>query len=360
MTEAPSARQARGSARFVPRSAPCYPGQVLLSDIRGQNPAIAALTRALASDRLAHAYLFDGPGGVGKQRAALGLGLSTLCPERPGHGCGKCSVCLRVLAGNHPDVRVFTPRDEGARNLQVETLRNDVLPVAQYAPFEGKATFLVFPDADISFPEQHPEAANALLKTLEEPRSRVHFVLLSARPERLLVTIRSRCQRVRFGRLPPLVLEHVLESAGVPQAEWETAIALADGRADRALAMAEDGRGKALLERALHIDATLERGSPGRLISLSEELCKADDLALIVEMLSIFYRDVAASALGVEPRGLLLSSERERVDAQAQKLGAGRASARVRELGQLGELFAKNANPQITLDNLLLTLRRVS
>ena len=250
----------------------------LLSDIRGQNPAMQVLGRALTTDRLAHSYLFEGPSGVGKQKAALGLALSALCPNAPRKGCGTCNVCTRILGGNHPDVRVFRPRDEGARNLSVETVRETVLPVAQFAPFEGKTAFLIFPDADVSFPEVHPEAANALLKTLEEPRARVHFVLIAERPDRLLVTIRSRCQRVRFGRLPPLVLEHVLETAGVPQAEWEAAVALADGRADRALSLVQDGRGRALLEKALHIDTVIERGATGRLIELSEQLAKAEDL----------------------------------------------------------------------------------
>jgi DNA polymerase-3 subunit delta' len=332
---------------------------VLLSEIRGQNPAVGVLTRALATDRLAQAYLFEGPSGVGKQRAAFGLALAKLCPQKPGKGCGECPVCARILRGSHPDVRVFGPREEGARNISIESLRADVLPFAQYAPFEAQAAFLIFPEADVSFPEQHPEAANALLKTLEEPRPRVHFVLLAERPDRLLVTIRSRCQRVRFGRLPPLVLEHVLESASVPQDDWETAIALADGRADRALMLVQEGKGKALLERALRIDATVERGATGRLIELSEELAKAPDLSLVLDMLAIFYRDVAACALGVEPRELFLRHERERVAAQAHKLGAGRASARVKLLGTLGELFARNANPQITLDSLFLELARV-
>lgn len=332
---------------------------MLLSDIHGQNPAMQVLGRALATDRLAHSYLFEGPSGVGKQRAALALGLAALCPNAPKKGCGTCSVCTRILGGNHPDVRVFRPRDEGARNLSVETVRETVLPVAQFAPFEGKTAFLIFPDADVSFPEVHPEAANALLKTLEEPRPRVHFVLIAERPDRLLVTIRSRCQRVRFGRLPQLVLEHVLENAGVPQAEWETAIALADGRADRALSLVQDGRGKALLERALHIDATLERGATGRLIELSEQLAKAEDLGLVVGMLSIFYRDVAAAALGMPPSSLSLQNQRDRIAEQAQKLGAARSSARVQKLGELAELFQRNANPQITLDSLLLELRRV-
>src|SRR5690554_6974860 len=113
----------------------------------------------------------------------------------------------RIRRGNHPDVRVFRPRDEGARNLPVEVIREQVLPVAQFAPFEASGAFLIFPEADVSFPEAHPEAANAFLKTLEEPPKGVHFILLAERPDRLLQTTRSRCQRVRFAPLAPDLLE---------------------------------------------------------------------------------------------------------------------------------------------------------
>lgn len=333
---------------------------MLLSHLRGQNTAVSVLERALTRQRLAHAYLFEGPSGVGKERAAMGLAKAALCLARPGKGCDHCGVCARVDAGNHPDVRVFRPRAEGHRNIQVETLRQDILPVAQFAPFEGQSAFLIFPDADLSFPLSHPESANALLKTLEEPRPHVHFVLLSERAEQLLVTIRSRCQRVRFGRLPPLVLEHVLETAGVPQAQWETAVALSEGRADRALALAQDGHGKHLLERALRIDACLELGLKGRLIELSEELSKADDLMLVLDMLITFYRDVAASALSAQPSKLMLREAQERVQAQAAKLGPARAAARAQKLAEVAQLTARNANTQIVLDHLLLELRTVS
>jgi DNA polymerase-3 subunit delta' len=264
-----------------------------------------------------------------------------------------------VRAGNHPDARVFAPRDEGNRNLPVETLRQEILPVAQYAPFEGPAAFLIFPDAEVSFPPQHPEAANALLKTLEEPRPNVCFILLSERPDRLLPTIRSRCQRVRFARLPPLVLEHVLEEAGVPQDHWDAALALADGRADRALAMAREGLASSLLEHALRIDRTLERGAPGRLVELSEQLTKHEHLPLLLDTLATFYRDVAACALSVEPSRWYFRKEREQIEACAARLGAGRAAARAQKLGELPELLARNANAQIALDDLLLSLRDV-
>ena len=290
----------------------------------------------------------------------MALGKARLCQTNPGRGCGRCSVCTRVDAGNHPDVRVFRPRAEGARNLAVETVRQDILPIASYAPFEGKSTFLIFPEADVSFPDHHPEAANALLKTLEEPRPNVCFVLLSERPDRLLVTIRSRCQRVRFGRLPPLVLEHVLETEGVPAQHWEAALAMAEGRADRALTFAKEGFANHLLEQAMRIDKRVERGETGGLVELAEELTKNEDMPLILETLALFYRDVAASALEVEPHHLCFRAHKEQIEACAKRIGAGRAAARVKRLAELPELLARNANPQITLDHLLLELQRAS
>ena len=333
---------------------------MLLLEIRGQNPVVRALERALARDRLPNAYLFHGPSGVGKQRTALGLAKARLCPASPGRGCDRCSVCTRINGGNHPDVRVFSPRSEGARNLPVETVRQEILPVALYAPFEARSAFLIFPEADVSFPDQHPEAANALLKTLEEPRPNVCFVLLSERPDRLLVTIRSRCQRMRFGRLPPLVVEHVLETEGVPREHWEAALAMAEGRADRALTFAKDGFANHLLEHAIRIDQRVERGEIGRLVELSEELTKNQDMQLIMETLALFYRDVAASALEVAPHQLYFRGHREQIEACARRIGAGRAAARVKCLAELPELLTRNANQQITLDHLLLQLRRAS
>jgi DNA polymerase-3 subunit delta' len=327
---------------------------MLLAEVRGQNAAVRTLSRALGEDRIPNAYLFEGPSGVGKQATALALAMARLCPQKPGKGCLSCPVCTRIRAGLHPDVRTFAPRAEGSRNIPVEFVRSEILRIAQFAPFEAPAAFLIFPEADVSFPEVHPEAANALLKTLEEPRPNVCFVLISERPERLLTTIRSRCQRLRFGRLPELVLAHVLESQGVPEAQHEAAIALAEGQADRALALAKDGLAAHLLSRALRVEQTLASRQPGRLVQLSEELSKADDCLAVLEMLGLVYRDAAAHALGVPD--LHLSSARAEITALAARLGAAKAAANVQKLAELPELLARNANLQITLDQLLLAL----
>lgn len=175
---------------------------VTLTDIRGQQRAVAQLRRALASNRVAHAYLFCGPAHCGKHTTGLALAAALNCEspdaERALVGCGSCLACDKIAAGNHPDVQ--TLQQEGAAQIiPIQTIRKRVIPQLGMAPHEGKArVFLIEEAAALQGP-----AANALLKTLEEPPARTHFVLCTVAPDQLLTTIRSRCQRVSFNALPP-------------------------------------------------------------------------------------------------------------------------------------------------------------
>ncbi|MGB5704295.1 MAG: AAA family ATPase, partial [Polyangiales bacterium] len=218
-----------------------------LQGVRAQDGAVQALLQARKHGRVASAYLFDGPSGVGKELAAISFATDVVAGGDP-------HIADRIDTGAHPDVRVFRPRDEGKRNLQVDVLRNEILPLAQFAPFEAASTFFIFPEADVSFPDFQPEAANALLKTLEEPRANVHFILTSERADSLLPTIRSRCQRIRFGRLPGAVLRDILRREDVPEEAIEPAIALCAGRADVALALARDGAVEELTALVMTVD----------------------------------------------------------------------------------------------------------
>ena len=315
--------------------------------IAAQDVALATLRRALEEDRLASAYLFEGPSGVGKGRTALALARAVL---------GE-AAWPRVSAGKHPDVRTFGPRDEGARNIKVAFLREEILPYAEFAPFEGSAAFLIFPEVDVSFPQHHAEAANAILKTLEEPKRGVHFVLLSERPERLLPTIRSRCQRLRFRRLPDAVLEDVLAREGIDDAGVRAAaIALADGRADRALHLAEEGTAATLLELALRVDDAVSQARPGLLVDVAEELAKSDELALALDTVQLFYREVAAAAAGLADDRLRFRHAAAEVRARA-KVGARVASERVALVQQALADLEANANKQVTLDALVHRMR---
>jgi DNA polymerase-3 subunit delta' len=324
-----------------------------LHTIKGQAGAVEVVEHALRNDRLAHAYLFVGPSGVGKLRLARALARAKNCAEDAA-GCGRCESCRRIDADKHPDVRVFHPREEGNRNLQVELVRSDILPFVKFAPFEGRAAFLIFPHADVSFPVHHPEAANAMLKTLEEPRGDVHFVLTSERPDSLLPTIRSRCQRVRFGALPAPILDSILEQHAIAAERRPAAVALAQGRADRALALCDEGRAQELLQWAERIDAALDAADSGELIGLAEELARHDQRTLIMETLALFYRDVAALGLGLPDGNLAFRHRLDNLQRCAARLSPGRAAERVAQLQQLEADIERNANPQLALDALLL------
>src|SRR5690606_9842972 len=202
---------------------------------------------------------------VGKERAALAFAQALLCtaaktsPGVPsGLGCGACDACRRVVTFGeggpslplHPDVvlvgRALYPPDTigGKKELaeiSVEQIRRVVLSRASYAPHEGRAQIFIVRGAE----QLSISAANALLKTLEEPRPSTYFVLLSAQSERLLDTIRSRTLPVRFGPLPDAVVAKILQDAGVSSERIDAIVAMAGGSARAALDAADPTLGEA-------------------------------------------------------------------------------------------------------------------
>jgi DNA polymerase-3 subunit delta' len=331
---------------------------MLLDEILSQAGPVSALRRALSQGRLAPAYLFEGPGGVGKLKTALALAATAIC-RRETPGCGTCETCTRVLAMNHADVRVFVPRAEGARNLPVDFIRDEIIPFSKFAPFEARAAFLIFSQADVCFPAYYPEGANALLKTLEEPRANLCFVLLAERPDRLLPTVRSRCQRIRFNRLPSAVLDEILGRNGVPDPLRTGAAALADGRADLAMELARGQKVGPLLDLVLEVDATIAEGKLGPLLDLAERLAEQEDLPLIMETLARLYRDMAGAALGSPAEELLFNRHIPAIGKRASRNGARRAADRVQLIFRTAESLERNANAEIALDALLFALGSV-
>jgi DNA polymerase III subunit delta' len=321
--------------------------------IEGQRGAHALLSRALEEGRLASAYLFEGPSGVGKERTAMALATHVVTR-------GDAALRERVEKGNHPDVRVFRPRDEGSRNLPVEVIREDVLPVVQFAPFEAAATFLIFPEADVSFPEAHPEAANAFLKTLEEPPKNVHFILLAERPDRLLKTTRSRCQRVRFAPLAASLLDRILERANIETAARGPAIALAGGRADRALELARGSRVVDLFDLALDVDAAANAKKPGERLDRAEAIRNSEDPLLSLEALAVYYRDLAILTSGMPATALSFSNAAARLESRAARTTCHAAAAREGKVRAAMESLERGANAQIVLEALLMDLARVA
>lgn len=212
------------------------------SDILGQEPALQTLYRALDTGHVHHAYRFEGPDGVGKEMAAFSLAQALVCEMGGARACGTCSACLRALKISeeeprvpaHPDVVVverglYRGRISAneATGISIEQVRRIVLERSGYQPHEGRALVFIVRAAE----ELTVSAANALLKTLEEPGPSTHFILLTSRPNRLLDTIRSRTLPVRFSPLSDALVASILEKRGLsskvaPLAQGSVALAL--------------------------------------------------------------------------------------------------------------------------------------
>jgi DNA polymerase III subunit delta' len=213
------------------------------------------LSSALERGVLHHALRFEGPDGVGKELAALGVAMASCCVREDPLGCGNCEGCRRSTTFSegapevpiHPDVVIVERgrygdvlRDAGRKieertEISIQQIRQIVQPQVSFSPSEAKRRVFIVRRAE----EMSTGAANALLKTLEEPRPGNQFILLTSRPDRLLPTIRSRTMPVRFAPLPATVLRELLTERGIPAERHDALLDLAAGSIGDALAIAE-------------------------------------------------------------------------------------------------------------------------
>lgn len=301
----------------------------------GQEHVRKILEGALARGRLGHALLFSGPKGLGKAAAAAALARAACCRDPRGEGalggCGVCPSCRQVEEGVHPDVRWVAP---SPGNIRIEQVR-EIVREAHLRPFSGRGRTFILREAD----RLTEEAANALLKVLEEPPEGTRFILLTAMPGALLPTIRSRCQELPFRpSAPEAVAEMLRARAGLPGDEALALARLAGGNPGLALELAGSprlGEARRLAERALAF-ATAAAADPQALFALSEALEAFDAAGReaggmdVLDVLAWTLRDLLVAALlrkaaaPAAPAALLAALERVRLARRHLEAGANR------------------------------------
>jgi DNA polymerase-3 subunit delta' len=317
--------------------------------ILGQDPAVQTLVQALKAGRVHHAYRFEGPPGVGKGLTALALARALLCDQPTPLACENCAACKRAstFAEEEPHLPAHSDllivergiyrgvlQASETSGISIEQIRRIVLSRVGFPPHEGRAVVCIIRGAD----ELTVSAANALLKTLEEPPARTFFLLLTSRPSRLLDTIRSRTLPVRFGPLPEPVVAQLLAARGL-----DAQLApLAQGSMEQALAAAD---AEALAERqafATQLLAGLDAPD------LASSLAFAEKQKLERGELSGFLEHVAqVLALRVREVVAAAPDEARRLSRRYQLVRAA-----------LGDL-ERNVGPQLALEAMMAKLRRV-
>jgi DNA polymerase-3 subunit delta' len=316
--------------------------------VLGQEPAKKTLEQALRRGQVHHAYRFEGPPGVGKWLLALAVARALLCETPTPFACETCSACKRASTFSeaepelpaHPDLLIVERglyrsvlQASEASGISIEQVRRIVLSRVGFSPHEGRAVVCIVRGAE----ELTISAANALLKTLEEPPPRTFFFLLTSKPSRLLDTIRSRTLPVRFGPLSDAIVAQLLETRGL-----DSKLApLAQGSMEQARVL---GNAEALAEREGFARNVLEGVDAPDLagalaFSEKQKLERVDLLDLLghlAQVLALRVREVVAAAPD-----------------EARRLARRYEIVRTAQ----GDL-ERNVSPQLALEAMMTKLRR--
>lgn len=321
------------------------------NEIIGHHQAVTTLQNALRTGRVAHAYLFHGPEGVGKASLARVIAMACFCGQIPADACGECVDCRRFLQGNNPDFREVTGNGGAIKIDQVREIQRE----AQFKSYGGKGRVYLLSQVE----NLTPEAANCLLKVLEEPPPGTVFLLTADNPYRLLPTILSRCQQIPLRRVSPDVIAGELVSRyGKVPGDARVAALLSDGLPGKAIAEALDQSGLALRKEVLNLLQGINRGEVTELFNLAEEMERSREQSrLMLDLLTLWYRDQLVWLSTRSPEMIINVDLIEEIKT-GEQLGAERIMTAIDELSRARTLLAGNANFRLVLEVLLLKLAK--
>jgi DNA polymerase-3 subunit delta' len=328
--------------------------------IVGHNHAIDLLRRALAAQRVRHAYLFTGPEHIGKSLLAQRFAQTLLCTGGPDsrvaplNPCGACLACRKVMHGNHPDVHFISrvPDKQFILIEQVRALQSD----SARRTLEGRRNIFIIQGMH----EMNIQAANCLLKTLEEPEPDVVLLLTVPDPGLLLPTILSRVQQVSMHLLISTQIREALEQRwGVKPAEANVIAALAAGRMGWAVQAVEDEN--LLAERKEQLDTLTQLLSANRVERFAAAQRLSEDtgkLRAILELWLLWWRDIVLAAYN--SLDLVVNVDmRSTIAKQAAQVGPAEAERMARAILSTMEALEQNVNARVALEVLMLDMPMV-
>jgi DNA polymerase III subunit delta' len=313
------------------------------------------LRRLVENKRYGATYIFAGPEGVGKRQFAWAFAKAANCQNPPKgevDSCDICPSCFRIDQSSHPDVWLLEPDEKGT--IRVGPAR-DFAREIRFRPYEGKQRFFLIDCSE----KLRAESANALLKTLEEPPPTSNIILLTAQPDALLPTVRSRSQQLTFAPLPMDEMEKYVLAQGRPKGEARLLARLSEGSIGRLASIDLSDylkeRGE-LLELA---ELLAGEGNRHRLIKAAEYFAKQQEKEVFERKLILLLkivRDMTLLHAGRDRETIMNVDEAERLEALASKIGFRRLSLWAEGLNEVRRNLVVNINRQVAMDGLFQRL----
>lgn len=311
-------------------------------DIKGQDRAVSFLIGSIESDRISHAYIFYGPSGVGKRLVALNFAKAVNCrSDSLARPCDTCVSCRKIDSSNHPDIMVMKPEKEGGA-ISIDDVRA-LIKDASLKPYEAKKKFYIIDEAD----GMKEEASNAFLKTLEEPPSGSVFILIAETLRKLLPTIVSRSQTVKFF---PLRIDEVkdilVKNYEVEPVKAHVLSHLSAGRLGDAVKYADK-------EFFLKREKVMEALASGTFFESEFDKLSKADLKTYLTILLTWYRDILIAKAGSEGRAdlpeIVNIDRKDVILAEAAKTEFDKLEQMIRQIVSTYSFMEQNANPKLAM-----------
>lgn len=319
-------------------------------NIIGQPNAVNLCRAMLSNGKLPHALLFTGPAGIGKSLTAQILAGGVLCTESHSKPCGHCQSCLQYERQAHPDFTLIRP--EGAA-IKIDQIRA-VQRFAALAPSVSSGRVCLIEDAEL----MTVQAANSLLKLLEEPPPGFVFILVAGTLKPMLPTVLSRCRQIRFYPLPVTELEQALVNKGFSPEMAAVAARLSGGRMGKALNLLEP-EGLAIRDTAVQLFDSLQNRD---MAAVWEQATKLDSLETkeLVNVLDFFlylFRDVLLLSGGYSELLVYNTDLRQQLVSWASEWPESRSLAAMTAVKNTIRAIGSNANTRLAIEELLINLR---
>lgn len=327
--------------------------------IIGHEATIALLRHGLAAGRVAHAFLLTGPPAIGKFALASAFAQALNCTGEAAP-CGQCRACRLIGQNRHPDVRVIQMPDD-KREIGIDQIRT-VLHEASLKPYEALWKAYIVRDAET----MSEEAANCLLKTLEEPPPQVILMLTAPTPEALLPTLVSRCQPVPMHPLPISQIETALQTQfGCDPQRAGLLARLSIGHMGWAIQAAGDqtvleGRQRLLdrlagLSRATRVDRLAFAAEQGQ--RYGKDMSGRESVHAVLDLWSTWWRDLLLAKAGCQ--NMMVNADRtEALLKETRRYSLAQVRAFLESLRAAGQQLRQNVNPRLALEVLVLAVPR--
>ena len=322
-------------------------------DIIGHEQIKEHFQKAIANNKVSHAYILTGEAGMGRKSLANAFALTLLCEKGKSEPCMECHACKQVLSGNHPDLIYVDHEKPGS--IGVDDIRKQINDTIMVRPYSSYYKIYIVEEAE----KMTQQAQNALLKTIEEPPSYAIIILLTTNQDAFLPTILSRCVQLKLKPLKDFVVKSYLtEHMQIPEADADIYAAFARGNLGRAIALASSEDFNLMRQEVLHVLKHVKDADISELLDYIRKL-KEDNLDIYecLDFMQLWYRDVLLYKVTKDINLLVFKDEYRSIKEISQVSGYDGLEQILDAIDKARVRLDANVNMDLAMELMLLVMK---